>query len=588
MSIKKRFMLAGTAFCLAVAAAAALVASHFAHELLFREHREKAEMMLYAMKAVRSHVGKVVRPRADSMLDPDDFVTELQSTSYAANSVFARIPEKERHGMRFKTASVKPRNPANRAGPVEAEIIAELDRLEQQGLVPFWEGVREVEGGAHFILAVGEVNRAGCMRCHSTPERAPEALKRLYPPESDQGYGHLEGRVESAEMAAIPVEDFQASVDRMRLSIAAAALVLLAVALIGLHRGLNAVFRPMSHASDLAEQIASGDLERASRGIRECGEFKRRIEKAETRGRPCDEVGALLLSFRTMAEKLDSLVGRVRASGVQVSISSAEIAASAREIEATATEQAASLFDVNAASTEIHHTSEGLSGTMAAVAEDTEKAAVLARKGISELNSMESAMQSLSEATSAFSSRFASINEKAGAVSSIVTTIAQVAEQTNLLSLNASIEAEKAGELGRGFSVVAREIRRLADRTGLAAEDIEGMVREMQSAVSGGVMEMESFADEVRRRTDEVGGIGSHMSSIIGHVQSLGPRFEQAREGVLAQSAEAGRISETIDRLSQSAEQTRLTLAEFKGAAEQLNEAVQDLRDEVSKFKVSS
>lgn len=588
MTIKKRFMIAGTAFCLAIALAAVLVASHFLHEIMFQEYREKAEMMLYSMKAVRTHISRVVRPKANELLHPDDFITELQSTSFAANSVFSRISEEDRHGMRFKTASVKPRNPANKAGPVEADIIAGLDRMKQEGREPFWQGVREIDGTEHFIIAIGEVNEKDCMRCHSTPERAPVALKRLYPPETDQGYGHLEGRVESAELAAIPVEDIKAGIGRMRLSISAAALVLLAVALAGLRWGLNSVFKPVSRTSELAEQIASGDLESASRAIRECKESERRIEKAQTRGRACDEVGALLSSFRTMAGNLDSLVGQVKASGLQVSTSAAEIAASAREIEATAAEQAASLSRVNDTSTEILRTSENLSETMAAVAGDSAKTAELAQEGSLELAAMESAMQALSEATSSFSSRFASINEKAGTISSIVTTIAKVAEQTNLLSLNASIEAEKAGEFGQGFSVVAREIRRLADQTGLAAQDIEIMVREMQTAVSAGVMEMDKFADAVRRRTEEVGEIGSHMSSIIGHVQALEPRFEEAREGVLAQSRGSRRISEAMDQLSQAADQTRQTLAEFKGATEQLNEAVQDLRDEVFKFKVST
>ena len=79
-----------------------------------------------------------------------------------------------------------------------------------------------------------------------------------------------------------------------------------------------------------------------------------------------------------------------------------------------------------------------------------------------------------------------------------MTTITKVADQTNLLSLNAAIEAEKAGEHGRGFAVVATEIRRLADQTAIASYDIEQLVKEMQSAVSAGVMGMDKFSEEVR------------------------------------------------------------------------------------------
>ena len=98
----------------------------------------------------------------------------------------------------------------------------------------------------------------------------------------------------------------------------------------------------------------------------------------------------------------------------------------------------------------------------------------------------------------------------------MVTTIAKVADQTNLLSLNAAIEAEKAGEYGRGFSVVATEIRRLADQTAVATYDIEQMVREIQSAVAAGVMGMDKFSEEVRRGMSEVTQVGDQLSQIIG------------------------------------------------------------------------
>ena len=88
-----------------------------------------------------------------------------------------------------------------------------------------------------------------------------------------------------------------------------------------------------------------------------------------------------------------------------------------------------------------------------------------------------------------------------------------MADQTNLLSINAAIEAEKAGEYGLGFLVVAREIRRLADQTAVATLDIERMVKEMQSSVAAGVMEMDKFSDQVRHGVQEVGNINGPCSA---------------------------------------------------------------------------
>lgn len=106
-------------------------------------------------------------------------------------------------------------------------------------------------------------------------------------------------------------------------------------------------------------------------------------------------------------------------------------------------------------------------------------------------------------------------------------TISKVADRTNLLSLNAPIEAEKAGEYGLGFAVVAREIRRLADQTAVATLDIEGMVRDMQSSVAAGVMEMDKFTKEVSDSVEKAQGISTQFVEIINKVQSLTPALRR-------------------------------------------------------------
>jgi methyl-accepting chemotaxis protein WspA len=167
-----------------------------------------------------------------------------------------------------------------------------------------------------------------------------------------------------------------------------------------------------------------------------------------------------------------------------------------------------------------------------------------------------------------------------------VTTITKVADQTNLLSINAAIEAEKAGEYGLGFLVVAREIRRLADQTAVSTLDIERMVKEMQYSVSAGVMEMDKFSDQVRQGVKEVALMGDRLGQIITAVQGLTGRFDQVTEGMRVQSQGADQIREAVVHLSEGIGQTLTSLREFNQATAQLREAVGGLKDEVSRFKV--
>ncbi len=138
-----------------------------------------------------------------------------------------------------------------------------------------------------------------------------------------------------------------------------------------------------------------------------------------------------------------------------------------------------------------------VNGYMEDVTETAQATTEAASNSQINLEKIQGAMQNLVVATHSISRKLSIMDEKANNINNVVTTITKVAAQTNLLSLNAAIEAEKAGEYGAGFAVVAREIRRLADQSAVATLEIEQMVKEMQSSVSTGVMEVDKFSKEV-------------------------------------------------------------------------------------------
>jgi methyl-accepting chemotaxis protein WspA len=277
-----------------------------------------------------------------------------------------------------------------------------------------------------------------------------------------------------------------------------------------------------------------------------------------------------------------SLVTRLQRSSVALMSTATQIAATSKEQQATVTGYSASTTEIAAAVKEISATSQELQSTLEQVSGVAANAASLAENGRIGLDEMDGTMRQLSGATSSISSKLAVIREKASDINLVVTTITKVADQTNLLSVNAAIEAEKAGEYGLGFLVVAREIRRLADQSAVATLDIEQMVRHMQAAVSAGVMEMDKFTEQVRHGVEAVGTINLQLGQIIEQVQELNGRIESVNEGMRSQSQGASQISDAMTQLTDGARQTAASLKEFNSATESLRDVVAGLREELS------
>jgi len=331
---------------------------------------------------------------------------------------------------------------------------------------------------------------------------------------------------------------------------------------------MRAITSPMQRIVDILETMRTGDLSKRLSLDRK------------------DEFGSVETGFNDMMTELTALVSQAQRSSVQVTTSVTEIAATSKQQQATATETAATTTEIGATSREIAATSRDLVRTMTEVSSAADQASVLAGSGQQGLARMEDTMHSVMGAAELVNSKLAILNEKAGNINQVVVTIVKVADQTNLLSLNAAIEAEKAGEYGRGFAVVATEVRRLADQTAVATYDIEQMVREIQSAVSAGVMGMDKFSEEVRRGMFEVQQVGEQLTQIIHQVQALAPRVLMVNEGMQAQATGAEQINLALVQLGDASSQTVESLRQASFAIDELSQVAVGLRGGVSRFKV--
>jgi methyl-accepting chemotaxis protein WspA len=330
----------------------------------------------------------------------------------------------------------------------------------------------------------------------------------------------------------------------------------------------RSISRPIHAAVEAAERVAAGDL------------------SATLAATGSDETSKLINALGKMVNYLNSLIGQVQRSTIDLVSTANSLSAMAKTQSEEVNTLGSTTTEIAAATQEISATAEELLHTMAGLTTVTDHTTALANAGQTALAGMEGAMRGLAGATRSIAGRLGLINEKANTIGSVTTTITKIADQTNLLSLNASIEAEKAGEYGLGFAVLAREIRRLADQTAVATLDIEQMVKEMQDSVTGGVMEMDQFSEQVHRSVTDTHAISLRFGDIIQQIQTLLPQFDAVHEGMRSQSAGAKQIRDSMVALTASVRISVQALEATTAATQRLEGAIDELRNEIALFKL--
>jgi methyl-accepting chemotaxis protein WspA len=472
------------------------------------------------------------------------------------------------------------KNPSKRA-----ELMKQLEKLEQQyearhtyldktleeGPLKDALVVKCYGPGREFYRLVNEKVLTP-MRAGKTPDEIPAEVQDQLREQFYKRKDILQSAVPFAEARIVYDEQMAASTLRFWVVVdVVLSLIGLVISLILSWIIVRGISEPTGKLIHRMQDMAEG-----------ASDLTKRVEVNST-----DEIGELSGFINAVIQRIHDLIARIRVATIQLNSTATEIAASASEQNGTVQTFTSSATEIAAAAKQIAATSQELLRTTEHVRQRSRETATLAGTGRAGLVTMKGTMDQLAEATNSISTKLGTIREKAGAINAVVTTITKVADQTNLLSINAAIEAEKAGEAGRGFLVVAREIRRLADQTAVATLDIEQMVRHMQAAVSTGVMEMDKFSEQVRACGTRVGEITGQMGEIIGQVQGLSQSFQEVHEGMTQQTQGAQQIGEGMVQLNAGVKQVSTSVREFTAAAENLRESAQSLQKDVGQFTVS-
>ncbi|MBO5255378.1 MAG: Cache 3/Cache 2 fusion domain-containing protein [Opitutales bacterium] len=272
------------------------------------------------------------------------------------------------------------------------------------------------------------------------------------------------------------------------------------------------------------------------------------------------EFSSLEQSLKPLAKRLENILDELVRDSSNLNVATSNISILVDELSEISSTEIVQMKDIAKSGRNILTSAEELNKATIVSASEIQKALLLNKDSENAIDALMRKYDTLATASNNVSRKLADINENAEKITSLITTISDVSLKTNMLSLNASIEAEKVGATGLGFAVVSRQIRTLADKTSKASQDIENIVQQMQSSVNTAVMEMDSFSANMRDNSATTIATAKKLSSTISNIEAIGPKFENISARIDDMSAIAVKITDAIKNLSHESSEIQKTL----------------------------
>jgi len=359
----------------------------------------------------------------------------------------------------------------------------------------------------------------------------------------------------------------------------------------------RSISRPIKSAALVAQKISEGDLT---------------VTVPETKFK--DEIGTLITAEKQMVNSLRSILSKVQEASGTVSASSEQLSASGQEINSAVQQIATTIDQISKGSQsqaqrteQSKQSAERLAKSMNALSESakmsasaTDNVMVLSEKGAESAKEAGHKMDKIIEVTGNSATKVKGLADKTNEIVSVLDVIRQIADQTNLLALNAAIEAARAGEAGRGFAVVADEVRRLAESSAKSADEISVKLVEMQEQAKQVVDEIEISSSEVSQGKHVIESALNSMSEIVTNIKDVSHNIKDLSETAQNQIAEVSSVSTGVAEIATISEENAAASEEAAAAVEEQTSQTQEistsanhlaelasrLQSEISRFKL--
>lgn len=299
-----------------------------------------------------------------------------------------------------------------------------------------------------------------------------------------------------------------------------------------------------------------------------------------------DEIAEISRMFNQFLDKLHGIISLISSTSTQVASSASQLNSTAERIATGAEEVAAQASTVATAGEEMSATSGDIAQNCQMAAEGAQRASQSATNGAGVVEKTVMVMGQIAERVQETARTVESLGERSDQIGAIIGTIEDIADQTNLLALNAAIEAARAGEQGRGFAVVADEVRALAERTTRATKEIGEMIKAIQRETKGAVVAMEQGVQQVEAGTIEAAKSGDALRDILEQVNDVASQVNQIATAAEEQTATTSEISNNMQQITQVVQDTASGAHQSATAASQLYGNAEELQRLVRQFKL--
>ncbi|MFG0292411.1 MAG: methyl-accepting chemotaxis protein [Phycisphaerales bacterium JB050] len=544
---------------------------------------ERAASFTALADETKNHVAKLAAANA---FDREGLVREYEEITsagghYRDSTIFSTLPivagwtaageAAEREGMDFNIRAFNARNPDYEPsnGSFEADLLGDLVSQVSSGGDDWIARVNPDTNALHYLRAVTLTE--DCMLCHGQPggkyDQDGDGKDLLgFPME-----GWTPGGMHGAYQVVAPLGPLDAQVASFLGSGLAVSVPMVVIAIVGFVVMLRLMFsRPVRAMVERVKDIAEGE-----------GDLTARITVKRE-----DELGLLARYFNIFIENIQGIITQVTASANQVAAAATEIAASSEEMSRGMEQQSSQLAQISSALEEMAASVTEVARKSTDATREASESGRAAEEGGTIVQGTVEGMQAISEAVTASADSVGQLGRRGEQIGEIISVINDIADQTNLLALNAAIEAARAGEHGRGFAVVADEVRKLADRTTKATEEISESIREIQSETANAVQRMNTGTDQVNEGVERATQAGQSLDQIVQSARSVSSVIAEIAAATEQQAATSEEISRNIEGINAVTQETVQGASQAASASVELSSRAEELRALVSRFKI--